>query len=255
MFACTCHKTQAKTMPSLILASTHGAPSGWLYVVLSRTRTLDGLFLMHRLSQHELNRAVSSDGHLRMEITRLQTLHDHTTRQIVGLQQTDRELAQVDTQPPPPPPPPPQEQQARQLVSLRRTAAAARLSPEPSRRVRPCLTNAHAIIQQQTFSWLFVPVILETLGIESTWEISRLPPQGWHHIIEFYRTCFAQHNITCENVHTLTNEEGRNYFDAQQQEQMLGLLPTCLAVLEDYGARVQVAREDNLHQTVLTWIF
>ena len=50
-FATTGHKLQGKTMDNLVVAEW-GDLQNWAYVVLSRVRTLSGLFLWEPLPEH-----------------------------------------------------------------------------------------------------------------------------------------------------------------------------------------------------------
>jgi hypothetical protein len=77
MFACTGHKVQGKSMSKLIVGNVDTKMRGWLYVVLSRARTLDGLYLMERITLHALKQAAPTSAQ-RQELDRLQAIHVST---------------------------------------------------------------------------------------------------------------------------------------------------------------------------------
>ena len=76
----TGHKTQGLTVNSIILGSinnTHRSGlTGWLYVILSRVKTIEGLFLMEKIEQDPSKYKLRSD--VQKEMTRLREIQSHT---------------------------------------------------------------------------------------------------------------------------------------------------------------------------------
>jgi hypothetical protein len=81
MFACTGHKTQAKTMAGIIISSFENLPKGWLYVALSRTRSLDDIFLTQPVTLKLLSNSGPSDA-VTTEMDRLKKLHSETVERL-----------------------------------------------------------------------------------------------------------------------------------------------------------------------------
>lgn len=73
----TGHKTQGLTADSIILSSLtpkdKSGMSGWLYVILSRVKTIEGLFLMGKIEQNPAKYIARTD--VQREMARLRTIN------------------------------------------------------------------------------------------------------------------------------------------------------------------------------------
>lgn len=82
----TGHKTQGLTVNSIILGSisnTHRSGlTGWLYVILSRVRTLQGLFLMEKIEQDPAKYKLRTD--VQTEMFRLRKIQAITMARLLA---------------------------------------------------------------------------------------------------------------------------------------------------------------------------
>jgi hypothetical protein len=98
-----------------------------------------------------------------------------------------------------------------------------------------------------TFSWLFVPVILDALGIPAIQHVPQaIRPGGWRRIIERYRRVFAAHGITEATLRETGALNEANYLPAEHQERLLGLDDGALLILNAFGTTAQFAIQQNL---------
>jgi len=71
----TWHKLQGQTKKHLIVTSWNYAVPNWVYIVLSRVKTLRGLFLLNKLNDDLTKYQISDD--LKREDVRLDELDEH----------------------------------------------------------------------------------------------------------------------------------------------------------------------------------
>ena len=80
----TGHKTQGLTADSIILAclasKDKSGLSGWLYVILSRVKTIEGLFLMEKIEQCPSKYIARQD--VMREMNRLRAINKKTSERL-----------------------------------------------------------------------------------------------------------------------------------------------------------------------------
>jgi hypothetical protein len=80
----TGHKTQGLTTDSIILASLapkdKSGASGWLYVILFRVKTIEGLFLMENIEQNPAKYIARTE--VQREMQRLRTINLQTVQRL-----------------------------------------------------------------------------------------------------------------------------------------------------------------------------
>ena len=92
-----------------------------------------------------------------------------------------------------------------------------------------------------TFSWLYVPIILEALKIPSNSHFPR--PIGWNYMVSHYQQVFQSGGIHPQNV-LLTSES--RYVQANIQEQLMDMSPDMRTIVDAYGQSARHAITNNL---------
>jgi hypothetical protein len=224
MFSCTGHKTQAKTMPSLIIGNVSGVGPGWLYVVLSRTRSLGGIYLAEIVKLQDLQKAGPSADQL-AEIKRLYQHHEQTLDQV--------EIAVA---------PDISNQSHGNFIESQKIQGVPinNCQEMHSRQVRSRLDSTWPPVsaQQTTYSWLFVPIlneIFQTDKYRQQRENICLHFSSFQTVIEGYRTAFQRLDIGVDSVHF----DPAGYVDATQQTNLLidvhNIGAEFVALLQEFG--------------------
>jgi hypothetical protein len=259
MFACTGHKTQAKTMDSLTLGDTKGAKSGWLYVVLSRTRTLNTIHLMKAITGQDLVKA-GPNPEVKVEHARLAELHNQT---VASLKATSSFIMSV--------PMSSNLHDCNELVPQQPIDMLVRPAAIKSSTIKddgivdqresssivstsfPNTTWPPVEARGNRFSWLYVPIIHEVFDTSMMLEERNLLrthfPQ-FDSVVQFYQLEFR-----CRGIQMPVHHDS-GYVHPKDQEMLLtdpyfdngGQIPIAVEVLGSFGYETQQQARANYYR-------
>lgn len=83
-----------------------------------------------------------------------------------------------------------------------------------------------------TFSWLYMPLILDALGLSMVFPFTR--PANWERVVAVYAAAFQQHGITWADEHERYGD-GLYHLHADRQEALLAMVPVAAGALTEYA--------------------
>eukprot|EP00299_Pterocystis_sp_00344_P015751 c7877_g1_i2.p1 GENE.c7877_g1_i2~~c7877_g1_i2.p1 ORF type:complete len:499 (+),score=52.57 c7877_g1_i2:1156-2652(+) len=95
-------------------------------------------------------------------------------------------------------------------------------------------------VSSSSFSWLFMPVILDALNMGDP---AAARPSGWQKIVHRYRDVFVSRQIDARNVGLSSTK----YLPGDRQRELLALDDVSLTLLEVNGQRVRHAFQSGVH--------
>jgi hypothetical protein len=85
----------------------------------------------------------------------------------------------------------------------------------------------------QTFSWLYEPLIADAFGMTNVFTFQR--PPGWDTLVHAYAVVFQQHGLQWATL----MRDGVNHISADQQNALIDMDPVMSAAASEYGIAVR----------------